>query len=139
MIIRSIYMHSMNRETLYAIYLFRNCCEWSADILSGYKQPVRCCRQDWFWIDVNLKKSFKLVGIDFVFSVKVTNILDTKNSAIINPVTGRAYEYGDDTPYGKSWNNPLYPQLQSPVTAYPYDPSRYLAGRNVLFGLSMKF
>ena len=95
--------------------------------------------QDWFWIDVNFEKSFKLVGIGFVFSVKVTNILDTKNSAIINPVTGKAYEYGDDTPYGKGWNNPLYPQLQSPVTAYPYDPSRYLAGRNVLFGLSMKF
>jgi hypothetical protein len=72
-----------------------------------------------------------------VFSIQVKNLLDNKNAAIINPVTGRAYEYGDLTPI--SWNDPLYPQLQAPVKAYPYDPSRYLTGRNVIFGLSMKF
>jgi outer membrane receptor protein involved in Fe transport len=91
----------------------------------------------WFWIDLNFEKNFSVMGLGMVFSVQVKNVLDSKNAAIINPVTGRAYEYGDPTPL--SWNNPLYPQLQAPVRAFPFDPSRYLAGRNVIFGLSMKF
>jgi len=91
----------------------------------------------WFWIDVNFEKNFEVMGLGMVFSVQIKNILDSKNAAIINPVTGKAYEYGDPTPL--SWNDPLYPQLQAPVKAFPYDPSRYLAGRNVLVGLSMKF
>jgi outer membrane receptor protein involved in Fe transport len=95
--------------------------------------------EDWFWIDVNFEKNFNIMGLGMTFSVQVKNLLDTKNSAIINPVTGRAYEYGDPTPYSSSWNDPKYPQLQSPVTAYPYNPARYLAGRNMIVGLSMKF
>jgi outer membrane receptor protein involved in Fe transport len=91
----------------------------------------------WFWIDVNFEKNFDVMGLGMVFSVQIKNLLDNKNAAIINPVTGRAYEYGDPTPL--SWNDPLYPQLQAPIKAYPYDPSRYLAGRNIIFGLSLKF
>ena len=91
----------------------------------------------WFWIDVNFEKNFDVMGLGMVFSVQIKNLLDNKNAAIINPVTGRAYEYGDPTPL--SWNDPLYPQLQAPVKPFPFDPSRYLAGRNVIFGLSMKF
>ena len=91
----------------------------------------------WFWIDVNFEKNFDVMGLDMVFSVQIKNILDNKNAAIINPVTGRAYEYGDPTPI--SWGDPLYPMLQAPVKTYPFDPSRYLAGRNIIVGLSMKF
>ncbi len=93
--------------------------------------------QYWFWIDVNFEKNFDVMGLNMVFSIQIKNLLDNKNAAVINPVTGRAYEYGDPTPL--SWGDPLYPQLQSPVKTPPFDPSRYLAGRNVLFGLSMKF
>jgi hypothetical protein len=69
--------------------------------------------------------------------VQIKNLLGTKNSAIINPITGRAYEFGDPTP--SSWNDPLYPQLQAPVTPYPLNPARYLTGRNVQVGLAMRF
>lgn len=93
--------------------------------------------KDWFWIDVNFEKNFRVLGVGMTFSVQVKNLFDTKNSAIINPVTGKAYEYGDPVPY--SWNDPRYPQLQAPVNAFPFDPSRYLARRNILVGLSMKF
>jgi len=93
--------------------------------------------EDWFWIDVNFEKNFDVMGLSMVFSVQIKNLLDNKNAAIINPVTGRAYEYGDPTPL--SWGNPLYPQFQPPIKAYPFDPSRYLAGRNMIVGLSMKF
>jgi hypothetical protein len=69
--------------------------------------------------------------------MEINNLFDTQNSAIINPVTGKAYEYGDPTP--SSWNDPLYPELQAPIDPYPFDPSRYLTIRNVKFGVSLRF
>ena len=53
---------------------------------------------NWFWIDLNFEKYFQFLNFKFSVFVEVNNLLDTKNSAIINPVTGRAYEYGDDVP-----------------------------------------
>ncbi len=92
---------------------------------------------NWFWIDLNFEKSFKLMNLDLTFFVEINNLLDTENSAIINPVTGEAYEYGDATPSG--WNDPLYPDLQAPISAFPYNPARYLTRRNVKVGMSFRF
>lgn len=91
----------------------------------------------WFWVDLNFEKYFSLGGLNFSFTIEVTNILNNKNSAIINPVTGRAYEYGDPVPTG--WNNPLNPDLQLPVSPFPYNPARYLSLRNIRAGLNVKF
>lgn len=91
---------------------------------------------DWFWIDLNLEKAFEVLNLEFTFSAQIKNLLDTKNSAVINPVTGKAYKYGDPTPGG--WNDPMYPQLQAPVSPYPYNPARYLAGRNMIVGIGMR-
>ena len=52
----------------------------------------------WFWIDLNFEKYFPIGGLEFSFNIEVNNLLDTKNSAIINPVTGKAYESGDPVP-----------------------------------------
>ncbi len=93
--------------------------------------------RDWFWIDMNLEKSFDVLGVTFVASAQVKNLLNTQNSAIINPVTGRAYEDGDNVPY--SWNDPRYPQLQAPVSPYPYNPARYLTPRTMILGLTARF
>ena len=93
--------------------------------------------QDWFWIDLNLEKPIDLGPLALTLSVQVKNLLNSKNAAIINPVTGKAYEYGDATPSG--WNDPRYPRLQAPVTAYPYNPARFLAPRNMIVGLSARF
>lgn len=92
---------------------------------------------DWFWIDLNFEKYFQLMNFKFSVFVEVNNLLDTKNSAIINPVTGKAYEYGDDVP--ASWNDPRYPDLQAPISAYPFNPARYLTRRNIKFGVSLRF
>jgi hypothetical protein len=91
----------------------------------------------WFWIDMNIEKYIQFANLEFTLSLQVKNLLDTKNSAIINPVTGRAYELGDRTPTG--WNDPMYPQLQAPVSTYPFNPARYLAGRNMQVGLAVRF
>ena len=92
---------------------------------------------DWFWVDLNFEKYFDIGSLKFSVFMEVNNLFDTRNSAIINPVTGKAYEYGDDVPI--SWNDPRYPELQSPISPYPYDPSRYLTRRNVKLGVSLRF
>ncbi|MBN1302362.1 MAG: TonB-dependent receptor [Melioribacteraceae bacterium] len=92
---------------------------------------------DWFWIDLNFEKGINLGALDLTLFIEVNNLLDTKNSAIINPVTGEAYEYGDPTP--SSWNDPLYPDLQAPISTFPFNPARYLTRRNVKVGLGLRF
>ncbi len=93
--------------------------------------------EDWFWIDMNFEKYIKFSGLSLTVFVEVNNLFDFQNSAIINPATGRAYEYGDPTP--SSWNDPKYPDLQAPLSPYPYNPARYLTKRNVKIGFSVKF
>jgi outer membrane receptor protein involved in Fe transport len=92
--------------------------------------------ENWFNVDVDLEKYITISNLEFVFRITVKNLLNNKNATIINPITGRAYEYGDPTP--NSWNDPLYPDLQAPLDPYPYNPSRYLAPRQILFGFSLK-
>jgi outer membrane receptor protein involved in Fe transport len=92
---------------------------------------------DWFWIDLNFEKYFVIGDLKLSVFMEIDNLFDTQNSAVINPVTGKAYEYGDPTP--SSWNDPLYPELQAPIDPYPFDPSRYLTRRNIKFGITIKF
>ncbi len=92
---------------------------------------------NWFWIDMNIEKYFRLGDLRFTIFMEINNLLDTQNAAVINPVTGEAYEYGDPTP--SSWNDPLYPDLQAPISPFPFDPARYLTRRNIKFGISLRF
>ncbi|MFZ1518029.1 MAG: TonB-dependent receptor [Ignavibacteriaceae bacterium] len=92
---------------------------------------------NWFWVDLNFEKYFQLMDMKFSVFVEINNLLDKQNSAIINPVTGSAYELGDNVP--TSWNDPRYPDLQAPISAYPLNPARYLTRRNIKFGVSLRF
>ncbi len=107
------------------------------DYVTDRSNRLGAIAKNWFWIDVNWEKSIDLMGFSWTLSVQVKNLLDARNSTIINPVTGRAYEYGDPTPSG--WNDPLYPDLQAPVSPYPYNPARYLTPRTVIAGFSVRF
>ena len=91
----------------------------------------------WFYINLNFEKYFDLGFSKLTVSMEVQNVLDNKNSQVVNPVTGRAYEYGDETP--ASYNDPRFPKLQGTVTPYPYNPARYLAPRTAKIGVSFKF
>lgn len=92
---------------------------------------------DWFYIDLNFEKYFRLGNNTFSFFIEINNLTDKNNSTIINPVTGRAYETGDDVP--SSWNDPRFPDVQSPIAPFPYNPARYLTRRNMRFGVSFTF
>jgi hypothetical protein len=102
-----------------------------------YLNPLSESAEPWFYIDLNFEKYFPLGFGKLVVSLEVQNILDRRNSQIINPVTGRAYEYGDPTV--QSVNDPLYPDLTYPVDAYPYNPARYLTPRTYRLGLEFSF
>ncbi|RPI18237.1 MAG: TonB-dependent receptor [Ignavibacteriae bacterium] len=92
---------------------------------------------DWFWMDFSIDKYFKFSKFKLVLSVEITNLLNSNNSAIINPVTGKAYEFGDPTPNG--YNDPLYPDVQAPLSPFPFNPARYLSPRQIRFGVSFQY
>lgn len=96
---------------------------------------------DWHRFDLKLSYNLPLGlkdGKGISFSMEVRNLFNNLNSQIINPITGRAYEYGDDVP--NTWRDPR-PQFNGPQESGtdPRNPARYLAPRQVLFGLAFKF
>ncbi len=88
----------------------------------------------WRWVDLRLTRSFFKDRLSCF--VEVRNLFSHKNAAIINPVTGRAYEYPDDVPI--TWRDPKYP---SPLDSGPppTDPARYLPPRQIFIGLNWSF
>ncbi|MEO6695058.1 MAG: TonB-dependent receptor [Ignavibacteria bacterium] len=92
--------------------------------------------ENWFWIDLDIDKYIQIGAMELVLGVSINNLFNQKNSTIVNPVTGKAYEFGDPTP--DSYNDPLYPDLQAPISPYPYNPARFLTPRNIRFGISLK-
>ncbi len=90
----------------------------------------------WFWIELNFEKQFRTMGTRWTMFIEVQNLLNNKNSAIINPVTGQAYEVGDPTP--NSWNDPMFPDLQAPLRPYPFNPARYLTQRTMRLGVAFR-
>jgi outer membrane receptor protein involved in Fe transport len=105
--------------------------------LSDANNPYQKIGENWFYINLNFEKYFNLGFGKLTVSLEIQNVLDNKNSQIINPVTGKAYEYGDPTP--SSYNDPLYPDLQGRISPFPYNPARYLTPRSARLGLSMRF
>ena len=97
---------------------------------------------NWHRFDLKLTYNIPLKklsgGRGISISMEIRNLLDAKNSQIINPVTGRAYEYGDDVPL--SWRDPR-PQYNGPQESGvdPRNPARYLAPRQILYGIAFRF
>ncbi|MCC6866035.1 MAG: TonB-dependent receptor [Ignavibacteria bacterium] len=107
--------------------------EYESDI----NNPLSKLAANWFWMDMSIDKYFRFKNMKITLTFEVSNIFNVKNAAIINPVTGKAYEYGDPTPNG--WNDPLYPDLQAPLSPYPFNPARYLVPRQMKFGISFQY
>jgi outer membrane receptor protein involved in Fe transport len=114
-------------------YLQNGRPEYESDI----DNPLSVIADPWFWIDLSIAKYFKFENAKFIITLEITNLLNGKNPAIINPVTGKAYEYGDPTP--NSYNDPLYPDVQAPLSPFPFNPARYLAPRQLKFGLAFQY
>ena len=92
------------------------------------------------WHNFDLKLSYLIPIFDkgrgLSISMEIRNLLNARNDQIINPVTGRAYEYGDPVPI--SWRDPKF---NSPFETGvdPRNPARYLPPTQILYGLAFKF
>ncbi len=95
-------------------------------------------RYQW-WLDFNFRKWWTIKNVNIAWTIEITNILNIKNPARINPVTGRAWEPGDPTP--SEWRDPSYldPRDSRSYGTPPNDPSRYMQPRHFLTGLQVRF
>jgi hypothetical protein len=98
-------------------------------------QPFAEIGSPWFWMDFRLSRDFKWGRQSrFSLSVEVKNFTNFQSATIINGVTGRAWEPGDEVPF--TWRDPSYPDPQDRGTP-PDNPARYLAPRQVMFGIQL--
>lgn len=92
-----------------------------------------------WWLDFSYKKWWNINKISIAWTFEITNLLNTKNPARINPVTGRAWESGDPVP--TEWRDPSYldPRDSRSYGTPPNDPSRYMQQRHFMTGIQLQF
>ena len=90
-----------------------------------------------FWINLNYKKWWDIKNTSVALTCEVTNLLNNKNTAIVNPVTGKAWEPGDAVP--AEWRDPAFIDPRDPRSygIPPDNPARYYEQRHILLGLSI--
>lgn len=90
----------------------------------------------WFNTDLKISKTFaSKAKRGITLSIEARNLLSNKNAQIVNPVTGTAWEEGDNVP--NNWRDERYLGPEESGTP-PNDPSRYLAPRQILFGIKFR-
>ncbi len=92
-----------------------------------------------YWIDINIRKWWIMKGLRIEASMQITNLLNTLNTTIPNPVTGRAWEEGDPVPSNQRDPAFLDPRDFRSRGTPPDNPARYMAPRHVMFGVTVKF
>jgi outer membrane receptor protein involved in Fe transport len=95
--------------------------------------------EDAFWINLNYRKWWTIETMQLAFTFEVTNLLNAANTAIVNPVTGRAWEAGDPVP--SEWRDPAYLDPRDPRSygTPPNNPARYFEQRHIMGGLNIRF
>lgn len=92
-----------------------------------------------FWLNATLRKWIKIKRTDVSFTLELTNILNTKNPLIINPVTGNAYSDGDPVPSESRDPKYLDPRDYRSYGTPPNNPARYDSPFHFVFGIAIKF
>jgi outer membrane receptor protein involved in Fe transport len=90
-----------------------------------------------FLVNVNFKKWIKYKKHTISLTLEITNLLNNKNTLIVNPVTGKAYKYGDDVP--TEWKDPRFTDprdLRSSLLSQGENPARFAEPRHFLVGLN---
>lgn len=141
----------LDKMSLYLEAVFRTGKRYTPYTLTGYEdvsgRPIYEVISDpekkysmigasGFWLDLNYKKWWNFRKTALAFTVEITNVLNLKNTAIVDPVTGAAYEYGDPVP--SEWRDPSFIDPRDPRSygIPPDNPARYYEQRHILLGLS---
>jgi outer membrane receptor protein involved in Fe transport len=141
--------------SIYTRFFYQSGKRYAPQSIIGYDQTERpiytsdpnnlygAVGKDIVTVDLNINKYLDFSGLRFLLSIEISNLFNRENAQILDPVTGDAYTpkqaNGSWTPTPYSWNDPHYPDLQAPISPYPYNPARYLAPRNIRLGLSLQF
>lgn len=107
----------------------------------------------WFYMDLNFEKWFEIAGVELSAYLEVSNLLNNRNSAIVNPVTGEQYrtdyplsaaeleQLRSDRSYDLP-NSARDPRYQDPrdggIPSY-LNPANFLQPRQYVFGISVNF
>ncbi|MEX2604029.1 MAG: TonB-dependent receptor [Gracilimonas sp.] len=125
---------------------------WRPDYIRDPDPNARYSKigESWLMFDFNFEKWFEVKGTRIVASFEITNLLNNKNPAIINPVTGKGYrtDYPEDPTTLRG--NPEYDvpsNVRDPRYEGPYDnnvpaylnPANFLEQRHIMFGLAINF
>ena len=135
----------LNNLNIYFQWNFQSGKRYTPYIMTGidantqrpvYKQDLnreyQLLGESWWWGDMNLQRWFFIGDTKVTFFLEITNIFNNKNATIIDPLTGRAYELGDPTPF----RDPTFPHPED-TGVPPFDPARYLQQRHIMAGLSV--
>jgi len=91
----------------------------------------------WFWTDLVITRDVPITAKTRIsFSIEIKNITNHKNAQLVNPVTGRGYEFGDPLPF--SQRDPVYQEPNNGGTP-PMNPARFLQPRQIIYGVSFNF
>lgn len=144
----------VNKMTFYTEAIYRTGKRYTPYELTGYEaisgrpiyeivsDPVKRYSEigaSNFWLNITYKKWWDLKTTQLAFTFELTNVINTLNTAIVNPVTGEAYTYGDPVP--SEWRDPAFIDPRDPRSygTPPDNPARYYEQRHLLLGLSWKF
>lgn len=93
------------------------------------------------WFNVDMKLSYDIFTNKekrngFTLSLEFRNLTNHQNAQVVNAVTGRAWEPGDDVT--QEYRDPRYvgPEENGKL---PDDPARYTAPFQLIYGISFKF
>jgi outer membrane receptor protein involved in Fe transport len=104
---------------------------------SDSKNPYSKLATPWFWTDIKITRDFPVGKKRFISaSIEISNAFNNKNAQIINPVTGTAYQDGDQLLY--SARDPNYPSPLDFGTP-PNNPARYMQPRQIVYGVAFNF
>lgn len=109
--------------------------------------------EPWIMFDFNFQKWFEFGGTRLTAKLEITNLLNTRNPAIINPVTGKAYRTDypssqeelialrNDRSYDVPANvrDPRYVDPRDNNSPAYLNPANFLEQRHIMFGLEINF
>lgn len=96
--------------------------------------------KNWFWMDVSFQKWWNVGNrVVLTYKLEVTNLFNNQNAAIVNPITGEGYVYGDNVP--TNFQDPRFIDPRDPrsFNTPPDNPARWLAQRHFLTGFQVRF
>ncbi|MBI1185125.1 TonB-dependent receptor plug domain-containing protein [bacterium] len=110
------------------------------EIVSDPNMQNSLVGKHWFWMDVTFQKWWTIKNrYNITWKLEVTNILNNKNAAIINPITGQGYQTGDDVPSTSQDPRFIDPRDYRSYNLPPNNPARWLPQRHFLTGIQFHF